>query len=92
MGSTGDELNNITTPHYCKLLGSDTDVCDWYECPYGAQCDTVKKLYGFIQTNDNANDTQFIDGTLFYTPPSTTSPQLDKSEREHVSDRWKNEQ
>ena len=73
---------------YCKQIDADTNVCDWYECPYGAMCETVKSFYRFIQTNDDPDDVQCIDGVLFYTPDSTLAPQLTKEEREQVAKRW----
>ena len=77
---------------YCKQLECETLVCDWYECPSGSVCEPVKTFYRFIQTNDDPADVQLIDEVLFYTPDSTTDPQLTKAEREQVAERWKNGQ
>ena len=81
---------NTLKPAYCKQIKSETSVCDWYECPYGNVCEVVKRFYDFIRTNDDPNNIQFIDGVLFYTPDSTTAPQLNKEEREEVAKRWIN--
>lgn len=77
---------------YCKQLGCETDVCDWYECSHGAACAPVKAFYRFVQRNDDPDDVQFVDGVLFYTTSNTTAPQLTKEERDCVSARWTNEQ
>lgn len=73
---------------YCEQIDAETNVCDWYECPLGNKCEVVKRFYQFIQTNDDPDDVQFIDGVLFYTPDSITNPQLSKEEREQVAKRW----
>lgn len=83
---------NVAKEIYCKQIECDTYVCDWYECPYGAQCEIVKKFYKFIQTNDDPDDVQLIDGTLFYSPDSITAPQLDVHGRAAVYTRWEREQ
>ena len=77
---------------HCKQINCNTNVCDWYECPHGATCDVVKRFYQFIQTNDEPNDVQSIDGVLFYTAPSSTVPQLNKTEREEVAKQWINDE
>lgn len=75
---------------YCKQIGCKTPVCDWFECPHGATCEVVKRFYRYIQTNDDPDDVQYIDGVLFYTPSSSTAPQLNREEREQVAKRWIN--
>lgn len=89
---TIDELRMPATKVYCKQIGCVTSVCDWYECTHRNVCEVVKRFYRFIQTNDDPDDVQFIDGVLFYTTPNLTAPQLDKKEREEVAKRWTDEQ
>jgi len=77
---------------YCRQINSETSVCDWYECPASSQCEVVKQFHRFIQTNDDPDNIQFIDGMLFYTPKDTMLPQLNKEEREKVAVRWVDDQ
>ena len=73
---------------YCEQIADTTSVCDWYECPYGNKCETVKHFYRFIQTNDDPDNIQLIDGVLFYSPNNILDQLLTKEEREQVATRW----
>jgi len=41
-----------------------------------------------MQTDDDPDDIQLLDGVLFYTPDNQTAPQLNKEEREQIAKRW----
>lgn len=84
--------NTTNKRFYCQQIDAYTNVCDWYECPYGAACRVVEAFYKYIQVNDDPDNVQEINGRLFYTPRSITDQLLTADARAEVCREWESVQ